>query len=210
MIIQTDVSTKGSRTYCRGVSAGRKWSKEEKHFYINVLKLLALKFANLTFTKNLSDLTIHVQVDNEVTLAYLLKMGGARNQQILKISKSILNYLLSHQITITAEYLPNKLNVSADWESKNVTDSSNWKLYQKDSLKITRLLETPTVDLFVSRMCHHLPQYMAWMVDINSFATDAMQQEWSTMFVFAFPAFSLIGQVLNKILQKKYRNNETT
>ena len=37
-----------------------KCSEEEKHFRINVLELLALKFAILTFPKNLSQLTIHV------------------------------------------------------------------------------------------------------------------------------------------------------
>ena len=60
-----------------------KWSKEEKHFHINAQELLALKFAILTFTKNLSHLAIHVQVDNKVALAYLLKMGCARNPQFL-------------------------------------------------------------------------------------------------------------------------------
>ena len=86
--------------------------------------LLALKFTILTFTMNLSHLTTHVQVDNKVALAYLLRMDGTRNPQLLKISKSIWNYLLSHQITITAKYLPSWLNVRADWESRNTTDSS--------------------------------------------------------------------------------------
>ena len=95
--------------YCKGVSTGRKESKEEKHFHINFLELLASKFAILTFTKNLSHMTIHVQVDNKVVLAYLLKMGGTRSSQLLKISKSIWNYLLSGQITTNAEYLPSRL-----------------------------------------------------------------------------------------------------
>ena len=54
-------------------------------------------------------MTIHVQVDNKVVLAYLLKMGGTRSSQLLKISKSIWNYLLSGQITTNAEYLPSRL-----------------------------------------------------------------------------------------------------
>ena len=188
--------------YFKGVSIGGKWSKEEKHFHINVLELLALKFAILTFTKNLSHLTIHVQVDNKVALAYLLKMGGTRSPQLLKISKSIWNYLLSHQITITAEYLPSRLNVRADWESRNATDSSDWKLHQKVDLKITKLLGTTTVDLFASRLCHQLPQHKAWKPDLNSFVTDAMQQDWNKMFGFAFPLFSLIGRVINKVLRE--------
>ena len=131
---------------------GGKWAKEEKHFHINVLELLGSKFTILTFTKYLSHFTIHIQVDNKVALAYLLEMGGTRSRQLLRISKSIWNYLLSHQITITAEYLPSRLNVRANWESSNAADSSDWKYHQKVYLKITKLLRTPTVDLFVSRL----------------------------------------------------------
>ena len=65
--------------YCKGVSTEGECSKEEKHFHINILELLALKFAILTFTNNLSHLTTHVQVDNKSALAYLLKMGGTRS-----------------------------------------------------------------------------------------------------------------------------------
>ena len=117
-----------------------KWSTGEKYFHINVLELLALIFSILTFTKDLSHLTIHVLVDNKVALAHLLKMGDTLSPQLLKTSKSIWNYLLSRQITITAGYLPSRLNVRADWESRNGTDSSDWKLHQKAFLKITKLL----------------------------------------------------------------------
>ena len=72
-----------------------KRSKKEKPFHINVLELLALKFLILTFTNNLSHLTIHVQVDNKVALTYLLKVGYTHSEQLLKISKSFWNYLLS-------------------------------------------------------------------------------------------------------------------
>ena len=58
-------------------------------------------------------------MDNKVALLYLLKMGGTQSLELLKISDSIWHYLLSHGIIITAEYLPSKLNVQADWESRN-------------------------------------------------------------------------------------------
>ena len=170
--------------------------------HINVLKLLALKFAILTFGNNLSHLTVHFQVDNKVALAYLLKMSGIRSPQLLKISKSIWNYLLSLNITITVEYLPSRLNVRADWESRNATDSSDWKLYQNVFLEITKLLGTPAVDLFASRLYHQLPLYMTRKPNPNSFATDAMQQDWNKMFGFVFLPFSLIGRVINKILRE--------
>ena len=41
---------------------------------------------------------------------------------------------------------------------------------------------------------------MTWKPDPNSFATDAMQENWHKLFVLAFLPFSLIGRVINKIL----------
>jgi len=58
----------------------------------------------------------------------------------------------------------------------------------------------PTVDLFVSRLCHQIDQYMAWKPDSKSFATDAMQQPWEG---FAFPPFSLISRIIKKVLIEK-------
>ena len=94
-----DEQKTGGQT-AREFRQGEEWSKEEKHFHINVLELLALKSVTLTFTKNLSHLTIRFYV----AMAYLLKMGGTRSPQVLNISKSIWNYLLSRQITITVLY----------------------------------------------------------------------------------------------------------
>ena len=200
MIIQTNASAKRLWAYCKGVSREGKWSEEENNFHINVLELLALKFSILTFTRNLSHLTTHVQVGNKVALPYLFKIGGTHSPQLLKISESTWNYLLSHQITIISEYLP--LNVRADWNSRDATVSSDWKLHQKGYLKITKLLGTPTIDLFASRLCHQLPQYMSWKADPNSFAADAMHQNWNKMLDFAFPSFRLTGRVINKVLQE--------
>ena len=89
-----------------------------------------------------------------------------------------------------------------------VSESSNMLVqHQKVYLKTTKLLGNPAVDLFASRLCHKLPKCVAWKLDPNCFATDAMQQDWSKMFDCAFPPFSLIGRVINKVLQE---NVETT
>ena len=56
---------------------------------MNALKLMAVKFAILTFPKNLSNLTIHIQMDNKVAVSYLFKMGLTESLELLKTSKSI-------------------------------------------------------------------------------------------------------------------------
>ena len=66
MTIQTDASTNVLAAHYKGISTGSKWLKKEQGHHIDVLELMALKFAILTFTKNLSHLTIHIQMDNKV------------------------------------------------------------------------------------------------------------------------------------------------
>ena len=99
-------------------------------------------------------------MDNKIALSYLVKMGGTHNKDLLGLSKQIWDYLQSKKITITAEYLPGHLNVTADWESRNFQDKSDWKLSPVVFAKICQKLGTASIDLFASRMSHQLPLYM--------------------------------------------------
>ena len=116
----------GWRATCNGISTGGMWSAQEMKYHINILELLAVKLAIQTFTKYRDVKAIHLQVDNIVALTYLMKMGGTQNLKMVELAKEIWEYLLKWGITITAEYLPSELNLTADWESRNILDSSEW------------------------------------------------------------------------------------
>ena len=90
------------------------WSAKEMKYHIIILELLAVKLAIQTFTKYRDVKAIHLQVDNVVALTYLKKMGGSQNLKMVELAKEIWEYLLKWEITITAEYLPSKLNLTAD------------------------------------------------------------------------------------------------
>ena len=92
--------------------------------HIHVLELKAVKLALLTFNKRKSLNTGHFEIDNTTALLYVVKMGGTGNQMLLKLSKELWQYLLKHQIKITAEYLPSWLNVEADWQFRNSREPS--------------------------------------------------------------------------------------
>ena len=64
-------------------------------------------------------------------------------------------------ITITVEYLPVILNVEADFRSRSVTDSGEWKLNPETFRMICKALWAPDIDLFASRMSHQLPMYVS-------------------------------------------------
>ena len=61
-----------------------KWSEKEENLHINFLELIAAKFAIPTFTKEQSNIAIHLQIDNKTALSYLLKMGGYTQHRALE------------------------------------------------------------------------------------------------------------------------------
>jgi len=203
IIIQTDASKTGWGASCQGMTTRGVWSNQEKELHINVLELLAVKLALLSFMKDRVVKSIHFQIDNTTAIRYLAKMGGTHNSVLLKLSKEIWKFLLERGITITTEYLPSKLNVIADRESRARIDSSEWKMCPKVFSQVCQKLGTPQIDLFASRLTHQLPRYMAWRPDPYSQGTDAMQQIWPQGFLYAFPPFCLINRVLQKVCREK-------
>ena len=89
-------------------------------------------------------------MDNKVALGYLVKIGegGALTLTIRTLLVSLsMGLSASKKITITAEYLPGHLNVTADWESGNFQDKSYWKLPPEVFAKICQKLGAPSIDL---------------------------------------------------------------
>ena len=84
----------------------------------------------------LSESRAHFQVDNTTALSYLMKMGGTGSREMTAVAKEIWEFALSQKIITTAEYLPGKLNMRADWGSRNFQDSSEWLLSPKVFLVI--------------------------------------------------------------------------
>ena len=113
VITQTYASLTRWGAVYNGVPTSGQWSEEERTLHINVLELLAIKLALVSFTKWKKVKAIHFQKDNKAALSYLLKMGGTKNEHI-RLIKEIWHYLLNHNMAITAEYLPSVLNIVAD------------------------------------------------------------------------------------------------
>ena len=113
-------------------------------------------------------------------------MGGVKSLEMIKLIKEIWDFL-SRGIPITTEYLPSKLNIIADWESREKVDFSEWKLDPKVFQGLVQLMGNPVVDLLASRLNHQLPQYITWRPDPFSQGTNAMHQDWSQDYLCASP-----------------------
>ena len=131
----------------------------------NAHKYFGTEGSEVSFHKQMRMKAVHFQIDNTTVLMHLLKMRGTGNKKFLDLAKDIWDYILKNGITITAEYLPNCLNVKADKQSRNPRDSSEWKLLPQIFHQICQIKGTPEIVLFASRLSHQLPKYFAWTPD---------------------------------------------
>ena len=132
------------------------------------------KFTNLTksidFRINKSDWFVEINSPSRQLCRQYFRLNifdkNRGNQNLCTQSE----YLLKGGITITAEYFPGKLNVTADWESQNNLNSSQWILshqfFEKDFSR-DRFVCFPSITSLT---------YVVWKSDPHSYTTDAFQQ----------------------------------
>lgn len=200
IIIHSDAAkTGGWGAECQGILTGGAWTSWEETLHINQQELIAADLAVRTFSRaNPEAKQIHLMIDNMSALSYIAKMGGTRSPEMIKLAKKMWKFLLENGIMITVEYIPSKLNVEADAQSRQTQDWSDWKLCKQVFHRICEVWGRPEVDLFASRTSHQFKPYMSLKPDPYCVAVDAMQQPWYHRFLYAFPPFSLIGRVLKK------------
>ena len=161
----------------------------------------------LTFCRYKKDLAVHVQMDNQAALAYLVKMGGTRNLFMIQEAKEIWEFCLAIKITLIAEYLPGTLHTRADKASREMKNSS-WTLTKPIFQKLIQALGPVHVDLLASRLCHQIPKYISWQPDPHAWMVDAFQVNWKPKSI-RLPTFcsytesvrqSNVGQVYKLII----------
>ena len=89
----------------------------------------------------------------------------------------------------------------ADKESREKRLDTEWKLNPELFDCIVTLRGTVSVDLFASRLNYQLKPFVSWRPDPEAKAIDAFSLDWREQYFCAFPPFSLINRVLQKVEQ---------
>lgn len=142
---------------------------------------------------------IRLLLDNTTAVAYINNMGGSHSLVCNDIAQDIWAWCLHRNIWLSAAHLPGSQNVAADKASRVFNDSTEWKLHSDIYQMIVSKFFTPTIDLFASRLNYQVPRYVAWQPDPGATAIDAFSLDWGTEQFYAFPPFSLLGKVIQKI-----------
>jgi len=77
-------------------------------------------------------------------------------------------------------------------------------LTQEKFREISSTILVPIIDLFATSPSRQCEDYVSWFPDVNCFAVDAFTISWTNNF-YAFPPFTLITRVLNKIIDDRVR-----
>ena len=104
----------------------------------------------------------------------------------------------SRGIWLTVSHIPGKSNVEADTRSRIFNDRKEWQLNHIFE-RLTKRFGTPDVDLFASRLNYQIKPFVSWGPDPESWAVDAFSINWGNTYSYAFPPFSLLNRVLNKL-----------
>ena len=199
--METDASLLGWGAFLRsGPYTQGRWSSYESSLHINRLELLAVFLAIKSFFPSYDHISLLVLCDNTPTVNYINKMGGTRSRFLCSLSLKIWKYCLDHNIWLKAVYLPGEENTRADSLSRQFLDNHDYFLSSQFFTCLNSLFDfCLDIDLFASRLHHHLPRYSSRLPDPSAEFIDAFSHPWSGN-LYLFPPIILIGRVLNKFI----------
>ena len=210
LVIHTDASKENGGGW--GASDGRhpdingRWSIQEQGLHINILELMAIKLGLRSYVP-LYENCKHVRImsDNTTAIAYVNKLGGTHCMTMNELAVEIWEFCRVKGVHLSAAHIPGIQNTLADVASRKFQDSIEWALPKNIFNEIVGEFGMPDIDMFASRLNHQVPIYASWLPDPESAFIDAMSVNWGKYYLYAFPPFSMIWPMIQKINKEKVR-----
>ena len=201
--IFTDASTSGWGVSCGTLKSHGFWGEEERRLHINELELKTAFIGLKCFAHDLQGCNVLLRIDNTTEISYINRMGGIRFKNLNKIARELWEFCESKNMFVFASYISSGDNFLADFESRRKEPKTEYELALDIFAKIKRELGSPKIDLFASRINSKCRDFVSWLPDPDSVATDAFTISWSQLEFYAFPPFAIILKVLQKIKTEK-------
>jgi len=198
----TDSSSTGWGAWCQLESLAQDWSLEEQKLHINVKELLTVLLALRHFAPTFQGHTIMVVTDSMITLYYIKKQGGTKNQHLTQLALELWQLALDHSIQLQVEFIPTHLNTKADYLSRLSKSHTEWKLNSQVAQQVIQEWHL-TIDLFASDLNYQLNRFVSWNYSSKSLWMDAFSQSWVGERPYIFPPYKILLQVLAKISKER-------
>ena len=178
------------------------WDVQDRRQHINLLELRAVKLTLCRAShllRSFSPCVVRAECDNTTAVSYLNKQGGTRSKTLCEEACEIHEWLLDHDMLLSAIHRPGLDNELADFLSRNRPDPLEWSLADDLCLQLWDRWGLPQVDLFASPTNHKLPVWFSRSHCPRAAGTDALAQDWRNLRLYAFPPFNLILRTLCKL-----------
>ena len=200
--IFADASLTGWGACFDDTRTGGPWSSAESGWHINLLELRAAFLALKALVPSASDIAIRLHIDNTTAVAYINKEGGTHSKALNNQAVELLSWCEARRIRVSAVHVPGVTNTIADAESRQVSDSSDWRLAPW-AFELVREKWPVDTDLFASSWNWQLPRFVSWRPQPDAFACNAFSLSWRDCLGYAFPPFSLIAICLEKVRRER-------
>ena len=198
--LTTDACNEGWGAVYNDHSTGGFWSLDEKPNHINYLELLAVFLGIKTFLDNERGKHVRLMIDNSTAVLVINKMGTSHSYKLNSLCKTIWEWAIPRDLWLSAAHIPGKINTRADFESRENKSTHEWKLEPTELQQALNILRVkPIIYLFASRLNYQFEDYVSYRPDPGASAIDAFTISWSNLEFYAFPPFSVIPHVLQKI-----------
>jgi hypothetical protein len=200
-IIFTDASKTGWGCYSEqmDVKTGGKWTPDEAEYHINVLELMAVLNSLKSLCRDLRDTHIRIMTDNTTTMLTIQNQGSVRSKQCNQVVRDIWFWAMDRAVWLSTAHIAGVDNVEADEASRQFSDDTEWTLNSKIFQDICLRFGKPDIDLFASRLNYRVLPFCSWQPDPEAKYVDSFTISWKKLFGYAFPPFSLLSRVLQKV-----------
>ena len=168
------------------------------------MEILAILLGLKSFEDCTRNKQVQIRSDNTTAVSYINHMGG-KQVELDQLAKIIWSWCLNRDMWITAAHIPGVENVTADFESRNFNERTEWSLKRELFEKIVATFGQVDIDLFASRLNAKCARYASWQRDPQAEFVDAFTRSWHETNNYLFPPFSIIGRCLQKLRQDQAR-----
>ena len=200
-VTSTDASNLGWGAFLHPYHVSGLWSPQEARLHINSLELLAVFLALQSFEDLIFEQSIMIRSDNSTVVSYINHQGGTHSPSLCNLTLVLWDWCRERSIHLLASHVPGEDNLLADFLSRGKFLPSEWTLNHSVFQRICLIFPTPEIDLFASALTFQFPKYCSRVQDLQAWAIDAMSFPWSDLRLYAFPPFSLLPRVLQKVAQ---------
>ena len=130
-------------------------------------------------------------------------MGSCKSIPCDQAAREVWEWAISQNNWLVASHIPGILNEDADYESRKNETRLEWKLNEKIVDDITHHFQfTPRIDLFASRINTQFKTFVSFRPDPEAVHVNAFTINWTDLEFYAFPPFSCISKVIQKIIRE--------